>query len=115
MTAVLFIPHNFLLGRGKSRNHGFLPSDAILELKMVQALISETNQQGSYRMNPVKGKPFAFSLQGVSSGDSPRPRGMVLAGMLFNSRLACFVCVDICKGFHMSSCTEREEDMNDYC
>ena len=46
---------------------------------------------------------------------SPRPRGMVLAGMLFNSRLACFVCVDICKGFHMSSCTEREEDMNDYC
>ena len=24
----------------------------------------------------------------------PRPRGTVLAGMLFNSRLACFVCVD---------------------
>ena len=106
MTAVLFIPHNLLVGRGKSRNHGFLPSDAILELKTVQALLSETNQQGSYRLNPVKGKSLAFSL---------RPRGMVLAGMLFNSRLACFVCVDICKGFHMSSCTEREEDMNDYC
>ena len=25
---------------------------------------------------------------------SPRPSGTVLAGMLFNSRLACFVCVD---------------------
>ena len=91
MTALslVFIPPNFLLGRGKSRNHGFLPSDAILEPKTVQALLSETNQQGSYRLNPVKGKPFAFSL---------RPRGMVLAGMLFNSRLACFVCVDVQNG-----------------